>query len=105
MEELNQHGRDRRQAERERAEAFRRVDEGHRGERIPQIDSWGETIYYTPTGSDTSTERLPDEEHINGILHGGSPSPSPVPSLPTPNTPPANHPDNHREGPLPPVDG
>ncbi len=33
----------------------------------------------------------------------GSPSPSPVPSFPTPNTPPADHPDNHRAGPLPPV--
>ncbi len=61
-------------------------------------------FYYTPTGSDTSTERLPDEEYINGILHGGSPSPSPVPTLTAPNTPPADHPDNHRTGPLPPVD-
>ncbi len=89
-EELNEHERERRRAERERAEAFRRVDEGHRRERIPQINSRGETVYYTPTNSDTSTERLPDEEYV--ILHGGSPSPSPVPSFPTPNTPPAGPP-------------
>ncbi len=104
-EELNQSDRDRRQAERERAEAIRRVDEGHSGQRIPEVDSRGETVYHTPTDSVTSTERLPDEEYVNGILHGGSPSPSPVPSVSTPNTPPADHPDNHRTGPLPPVDG
>ncbi len=103
-EELNQDDRDRRQAERERAEIFRRVSEGHRGQRIPGIDSRGETIYYTPTDSVASTEQPPNEEDINGVLHGGSPSPLPIPSFPTPNTPPADHPDNHRAGPLPPVD-
>ncbi len=106
VEELTQGIGDRRQAERERAEEFRRIDEGHRGQRIPQINSRGETIYYTPTGSNTSTERVPDdEEYVNGVLHGESLSPSSIPSFPTPNTPPADHPDNHRTGPLPPVDG
>ncbi len=104
-EELDQYDRDRRQTERERAEEFRRVDEGHRGQRIPQMDSRGETVYYTPTDSTVSAERLPDEENVNRVLHGGSPSPSPVPSFLTPNTPPADHPDNYRAGPLPPVDG
>ncbi len=103
-EELNQDDRDRRQAEHKRAEIFRRVDEGHRGQRIPGIDSRGETIYYTPTDSVASTEQPPSEEGVNGVLNGGSPSPSPIPSLPTLNTPPADHPDNHRAGPLPPVD-
>ncbi len=91
-EELNQFDRDRRQAEHERAEELRRIDEGNNEERIPQVDSRGDTVYHTPADSDTSTERLPDEEPINGILYGGSPSPSPVPSFPTPNTPPARPP-------------
>ncbi len=89
-EELTQYTIDRRQAEREQAEAFRRVDEGHRGQRVPQVDSRGETVYHTPADNNTSTERLPDEENINGILYGGSPSPLPSPSFPTPNTPPAD---------------
>ncbi len=84
--------------------AVRRVDEEQSGWRIPEVNSRGETVYHTPTDSVASTERLPDEEYVNGILRGGSPSPSPVPSFPTPNTPPADHPDNHRTGPLPPVD-
>ncbi len=102
-EELDQFTRDRRQAERERAEEFRRINEGHQGERIPGIDSQGETIYHTPTDSVASTERPTDQEDVNGILHGGSPSPSPVPTPTDLNTPPADHPDNHRMGPLPPV--
>ncbi len=73
-------------------------------DRGPGIDSRGETIYYTPTDSVASTEQPPDEEGVNGVLHGGSPSPSPVPSFPILSTPPADHPDNHRAGPLPPVD-
>ncbi len=61
-EELDQFTRDSRRAAWERAEEFRRVDEAAGRSEIPQIDSRGETIYHTPVGSDTSTERLPNEE-------------------------------------------
>ncbi len=90
-EELNQEDRDRRQAERERAEIFRRINEGHRGQRIPGIDSRGETIYYTPTDSVASTEQPPVEEGVNGVLHGEAHLPRQSPrsrsrALPQPTT-------------------
>ncbi len=103
-EELSQFDEDRRQTERRQAEEFRRIDEESQREGVPQVNSRGETVYHTPADSDASTEGPPEEEYVNGIIQGGSPSPSPIPTPTVLNTPPADHPDNHRTGSLPPVD-
>ncbi|KAK0246133.1 hypothetical protein EDD85DRAFT_783833 [Armillaria nabsnona] len=44
---------------------------------------------------DASTETLPAGEYINGIIGHRSPPPSPAPTPQIPDTPPADHPNNH----------
>ncbi|PBK91247.1 hypothetical protein ARMGADRAFT_1082046 [Armillaria gallica] len=84
---LSQYDRDRREAERVQFTAFRRVNK-----EAGRISPEG-TVYYS--GSNSSTEVLPAAEHVNGNPWG-SPDPSTTPTTPeAPNTPPANHPDNH----------